>query len=137
MWKRKELDTYMGFLVIYISWKIKSYNNFCIYFLLLSLLSTRPDNLSVNFGISLLFSVQTKQERMAATRGGVISLNRPLNIISVKRSSSAEESSQAIRPFISMTSLAVQYPNRLRTLFTEWITGSISTFLIISKLCRK
>merc|ERR1711962_534871 len=76
-----------------------------------------PDRASVSLGISLDFSPQTKQDRMEATCGGVRGLNRPLNIISVRSNSSAEESSQAILPLISMTSLAVQYPSLRNTLF--------------------
>ena len=93
-----------------------------------------PDRASVSLGISLDFSPHTKHERIDATWGGhdddevsdtmmtmmtarclttvtwggVRGLKSPLNIISVSKSSSAELSSQAILPLISITSLEVQ-----------------------------
>lgn len=59
-----------------------------------------PDSSSVSLGISLLFSSKTKQLRMAAHCSLVMPLNSPLKIISVRSSSSALLSSQAMRPLI-------------------------------------
>ena len=64
-----------------------------------------PDNSWVSLGASFDFSSQTKQLRIEAHCSGLILPNIPLNIISVRRSSSAELSSHAIRPCKSFTKL--------------------------------
>ncbi|KAK2183315.1 hypothetical protein NP493_315g00027 [Ridgeia piscesae] len=88
-----------------------------------------PDNSSVSFGISDAFSWKTNTLSRAQHWADVKSLNTPLNNISVMRSSSALQISHATRPFISMTSDAVAYPIRRRTLFRHFSSSICSSDL--------
>ena len=77
---------------------LASFETLAICFAISCICLKGPDNSCVNFGISLLFSSQTKQDSIAALWAGLISLKSPLNTISVSSSSSALLNSHAIRP---------------------------------------